>query len=68
MSARKGLKRLGMRRYLVEGPDRAFEIERARPGKFLVREFGMPNAFFNQAFRRLFEARRAAEYWAEVNL
>lgn len=63
-TGRKGLKRSGMRSYAVEGPERTYEIERDRPGKYLVREAGMPRAFFNCAYRTLTEARRTAEYWA----
>lgn len=64
MNARKGLKKIGLRRYLIEGPMRAFIIERDAPYRFFVSPqlYGtMPHGFFAQAFKRLKDAREHAE-------
>ena len=63
MNPRAGLRRLGMRAYFVPG-ERPMEIERLRPGRFRVRPLGMERTFYFQQFRRLTEARAAAEKWA----
>src|SRR4051812_43767713 len=64
--SRKGLKRLGMRRYLVAGPKGVWIIERERPWRFVVRPEDWPidhgGAFFPMPnFPRLFLARHHAE-------
>lgn len=41
---RKGLKKLGMRRYVVTGPNGRWIIERDRPWRFLVYPEGRPPA------------------------
>ena len=67
-ASRKGLKRLGLRRYIVEGP-RPMVIERDRPWRWFVRPASYPNApggFFSQTFRRLRCARAYAEAQAGI--
>lgn len=66
-AARKGLKRHGLRSYIITGPKFSFIIRRARPGKFLVRKEeyeAMPWADFAIMFHTLRDARA----WAEKNL
>lgn len=64
--SRKGLKRLGMRRYVVTGPKGVWIIERERPWRFVVRPEGWaidPRGGFFQTppFLRLYLARHYAE-------
>lgn len=66
-TSRKGLKRHGMRAYVIEGPAGRFEIERDRPWRWLVRAAHIPRPFYSEQFRRLMDARRAAEQWAGVS-
>lgn len=77
MSARKGLKRHGMRAYAVTGPRGTWLIERERPSRFVVRPEGWPRApggkgrkrdvFFQVSpFRRLYQARAHAEAQAGI--
>jgi hypothetical protein len=58
-SSRKGLKRVGFRRYVVG----RFAIDRERPNLFFVRPISFPRVagFFCQEFRRLRDARAYAE-------
>ena len=69
-SARKGLQRLGMRRYVVSGPAGTWIIERERPWRFVVRPEDWPvdhgGAFFEMRFKRLFKARGHAEAQAGI--
>jgi hypothetical protein len=63
-ASRKGLKRAGLRRYVVAGARKEMLIERECPGKFFVRPVDFPDAphgFFSQTFRRLRDARAYAE-------
>ncbi len=66
----KGLKRLGMRRYVVAGPRGVWIIERERPWRFVAHPEGWPRdpsgAFFEIRFRRLGAARQHAEAQAGV--
>lgn len=64
MSARKGLKRYGMRSYIVIGPKASIVIERERPWRFAIRHEDMPPGFFMEKFRRLGPARECAEEYA----
>jgi hypothetical protein len=64
MSARKGLKRAGLRSYAVDVPRKRMIIERDRPWRFLVRPAAFPHGrgeFFSQKFKRLWQARAYAE-------
>ena len=45
MTARKGLKKRGLRAYAVTGPKRTIIIERERRGHFLVRPESLPRVF-----------------------
>lgn len=63
-ASRKGLKRYGMRSYLVEGPHARFVIERERPWRWLIRHINVPPGFYSEKFRRLSDARKQAEGWA----
>ena len=65
--SRKGLKKDGMRGYVVTGPAGAFFIERDRPGRFLLRAPHTPKPFHNGDYRRLRDARRDAESWAGLH-
>ena len=68
--SRKGLKRLGMRRYVVTGPRGTCIIERERPWRFVVRPEGWPvdprGALFQMKFNRLGAARSHAETQAGI--
>lgn len=66
MSTRKGLKRYGMRSYIVKGPAASIVIERERPWRFAIRHENMPPGFFMEKFRRLGRARAVAEAYAGV--
>ena len=60
----KGLKRYGMRSFLVEGPVTSFIIQRDRPWRWLVRNAQFANIygdFFAVKFGRLTDARAFAE-------
>lgn len=62
--ARKGLKRHGMRAYIVHGPAADYVIQRDRPWRFLVRNAIFANIygdFMAVRFHRLFDARAWAE-------
>lgn len=64
--SRKGLKKLGLRRYIVTGPKGVWIIERERPWRFVVRPEGWavdPRGGFFQTppFLRLYLARHYAE-------
>ena len=62
-NARKGLKRHGLRSYIVDGT-RPMIIERERPRRFKVRPADWQPSFHFDVFRRLRDARVAAEGWA----
>jgi hypothetical protein len=64
MDPRKGLKRYGMRSYIVKGPKAVIVIERERPWRFSIRHETMPPGFFMEKFKRLGKARAAAETYA----
>lgn len=64
MNPRRGLKRHGMRSYIVKGPLGDFLIERERPWRFALRRADMPPGFFMERFRRLGAAREVAEAYA----
>lgn len=64
MNARKGLKRYGMRSYIVVGRENSYIIQRLRPWKFIVRNAKVENLysdFMSIRFRRLKDARDWAE-------
>lgn len=67
MNPRKGLKRYGLRAYIVQGPERAILIERERPSVYRVRPFDMPTAFDFGQYRRLTLARKYAEELAAID-
>lgn len=67
MNARKGLKRHGLRAYVVHGPVRSVLIERERPSVFRVRPADMPPAFDYGQYRRLGVARQYAEELAAID-
>lgn len=67
MNPRKGLKRFGMRSYIIRGPKDAIVIERERPWRFSIRHEDMPVGFYMERFRLLREARAAAEEWAGID-
>jgi hypothetical protein len=56
MTARKGLRRIGLRAYVVSGPKGRVVIERERRGHFLVRPEKLPRAFNYGDYRLLREA------------
>lgn len=58
---RKGLKRYGMRSYIVSGPSALIVIERERPWRYSIRHEDMPSGFYMEKFKRLWQARAAAE-------
>lgn len=68
MSARKGLKRLGFRFYVIEGPlGKSFiyrDVHNGRTRVFQVSTAQVPHPFFTDEFKRLAPAREAAEKWA----
>lgn len=64
MNARRGLKKVGLRSYLIEGPAATIVIEREANHRFSIRHHGHHPSFFLQRFRRLSAARLAAEYFA----
>lgn len=64
MDPRKGLKRHGMRSYIVESPVATIIIDRERPWRFAIRHLDMPPGFYMQKFRRLGNARAVAEAYA----
>lgn len=66
-NSRKGLKRHGMRHYIVVGPSRSVLIERCGPKKYRTRLADMPPAFFYQEYRRLGKARDDAEVLASLD-
>ena len=63
MNPRKGLKRVGLRTYAVEGLGPTILIDRERARKFRIRRETYPPGFYFQEFRRLTDARAAAEHW-----
>jgi hypothetical protein len=66
-TSRKGLKRLGLSRYLITGPVKNMIVERDAPYRFYVRPQNFPQAphgFFAQEFKRLKDARKYAEFEA----
>lgn len=74
MNPRKGLKRVGFRRYLVEGPKGVLAVDRDTAYRWFVQPPDWPrcgHAFFAQEFRRLADARAYAEarvgidYWPD---
>lgn len=65
-ASRRGLKRIGMRKYLVQGDGGAFHIEREASRRFLVRPAGFHSAFYFAVYRRLRDARLHAEQLAGV--
>jgi len=64
MNPRKGLKRYGMRAYIVCGPRASIIIERERPWRYAIRHEGHPAGFFMEKFKRLKIARAVAEKYA----
>lgn len=66
MNARKGLKRYGMRAWIIEGHKANIVIERERRGVFSIRRAEMPPAFFLQKFKLLRAARMVAAYYAVI--
>lgn len=68
MNARCGLKRIGLREWLVEGPHGTYVIERDSPRRWYVRAAHIPKQFYNDKFRRLRDARVVAEGFAGVPL
>lgn len=81
MNARKGLKKYGMRAYIVEGAGGRWLIERERPARFIVYPEGWARApmppgkakrrvrdhfFTKPPFRRLSEARSYVEKQAGI--
>lgn len=66
-AARKGLKRHGLRSYIITGPKFSFIIRRARPGKFLVRKEEFEALPWSD-FAIMFHTLRDARAWAETNL
>lgn len=70
MNSRKGLKRHGMRSYIVEGPLATFIIQRDKPWRYFVRHSRFANVyadFFAIKFRRLGAARAFAEKEAGID-
>lgn len=68
MNSRKGLKRIGMRSYLIHGAKAAIVIDRERPWRWAIRHEDMPPGFYMEKFNRLAKARMAAEAYAGVVL
>ena len=66
INPRKGLRRIGQREWLVEGPCGQWVIERERPKCWYVRGAGVPRAFYNGRYHRLGDARTAAEGFAHA--
>lgn len=66
MNSRRGLKRHGMRSYIVAGPRSTWIIERERPWRFAIRRVDMPPQFYAEKFRRLALARAAVEFYAGI--
>lgn len=66
MNARRGLKKFGLRAYIVVGV-RSILIERERPSVFRVRPADMPPAFDYGQYRRLGVARQYAEELAAID-
>lgn len=66
MNARRGLKKFGLRAYIVVGV-RSILIERERPSVFRVRPADMPPAFDYGQYRRLGLARKYAEELAAID-
>ena len=73
-TSRKGLKRVGMRRYIVAGSDgRVLAIDKDAPSRWYVQPPDWPrNGFFAHRFKRLRDARAYAEqaigqndYWPD---
>lgn len=62
--SRKGLRRIGMRTYAVASAAGPIEIERDRPGRWLVRLPTTIKPFHNGEFPTLRLARKSAEAWA----
>lgn len=56
MTARKGLKRAGLRSYRVDGPKGSVFIERERRNHFLVRPAWIPRSFNYGDYRLLRDA------------
>lgn len=65
-SSRKGLKRYGMRGYIISGIKTTVVIEREAPRRFRVRQSSMPVPFYYEEFRLLRDARKYAEELAGV--
>lgn len=67
-NSRKGLRRFGMRRYIIAGPCRTIFIERERPWRFIVYPVESHHeprgGFFEMKFRKLRAARELAEEMA----
>ncbi len=66
-ASRKGLKKHGMRGYIISGPRGTILIERERRGRFLLRTGGTALPFYNGEYRLLRDARRDAESWAGLH-
>ena len=62
-ASRKGLKKHGLRGYVITGPRGKVYIERERRGRFLLRTGGTAHPFYNGEYRLLRDARRDAESW-----
>lgn len=64
MNARRGLRRYGMRSYLVQGSKASIVIDKERPWRWAIRHEDMPVGFYMEKFKRLAAARMAAEGYA----
>lgn len=62
--SRKGLKKIGMRSYRVDGPKDSYIITRDAPWRFLVRNARSP-VLFADFFALKFKRLKAARAWAE---
>lgn len=60
----KGLKRIGMRTFRVDGPKGSYVIERERRGLYSVRSAIIPPRALWEEFQRLASARAWAEFQA----
>lgn len=65
-ASRKGLKRSGMRSYLVQGSKASIVIDKERPWRWAIRHEDMPVGFYLEKFTRLAKARMAAEGYAGI--
>lgn len=63
-SSTKGLKRIGMRTFQVDGPKGSYVIKRERRGLYSVRSAIIPPRALWEEFQRLASARAWAEFQA----